>query len=1084
MNRTTEANEANEADVRNGKPLGKERATREKGEERATREKGDEKEHEIFYIKRRGIKRNQIDYSSDESVDNDNQVANDIEYVSDVENMQLNRDEDAYNSEDNGGSYIQEESNASDVFKIRVGDCKTFKKKMAARTKDDIGIIDDDNSSCGRMIKKPATGDVGELDVVAGKPKGKKSSTWEKDDIDNSGYDGGDFSMFSSFNEETHVGELDAVAGKPNGKKRATWDTREKDGIDNSGDDEGDCGSFDEETHVGEFDAVAGKPNRKKRATWEKDGIDNSGDDQDKDLSTDEESKTHSKQQKYRNPKLPRSFCIYLTREEWLSIAPSKSKPSKLRRGWTNIIYDKFHQKNSACVLNIKHHHVRKPLSRKRNSPYFVAQGTCSHENCAKYILTIKDIPTRGNITILVDRIGSVKHTAGVFKKRKCAGDKRVEAKREVKATAPSELYMARLADMSDTEIQAGNLTACQSRDVLKTISSEGNKTDRLHDDVFMELVTAHYLYRDTGLNSKIPGYIQNLSYEPFYVICFLEEQIHILRNACKDRNSVLCFDATGTGIVRPTESKKKIFYFSMVLKNEKGQPPLSVADMLSNSQSMPTITLFLMTVRRALSTIMGGRIPKLPHIETDWSWAMLQSSCLAANNMNISEYLRRVFAGNTDDLTPIHICSAHVIHRIAWKCAQNTKNKELKEYLVRFFCTLLVQTSLKGITSYLASICRVLLSEKETPEVNKHLKRLTAVDIDAEHDLGEHEVTEEYGIRKFKTMRQNSPYFAYFKDVLVKERKKVPKTTHGEDNPLFCSWFIDVLLKEYLPFVPLWTSMMLRVKEPEGEPRMTNNDIEQWMGQVKNRIWEKRSRIRPLWAIRKLHTSIKGRIRHKRITTNKDEMKSNKKRKLPLPKIHQKSQPKYFKKSKKQLPVKKIKPSTPEQDVTLLEETWERKTPRKKKPKYFKQAPAASKHEIESLPWSGFYKGVNVTNTCPLDNFLMAFHLILTRRKDIRDQIEQLDDSIGDGANACKNLLKVHKLFVKGAFQHGRYLWLTDVCGMAPENNTIDAWGTQSAIFTNYVVPIQEMNAESSCSNVDCTKQKRKMRYTDIILK
>ena len=178
----------------------------------------------------------------------------------------------------------------------------------------------------------------------------------------------------------------------------------------------------------------------------------------------------------------------------------------------------------------------------KRTRHILLLREPAAHEKCAEYKLTMKDIPTRGKITIVVDRIGPVKHTAGVFKKRKCAGDKRVEAKREVKATAPSELYMARLADMSDTEIQAGNLTTCQSRDVLKTISSEGNKTDRLHDDVFMELVTAHYLYRDTVVNNKIHGYIQKLSYEPFYVICFLEEQIHVLRDACKEPKKCTLF--------------------------------------------------------------------------------------------------------------------------------------------------------------------------------------------------------------------------------------------------------------------------------------------------------------------------------------------------------------------------------------------------------------------------------------------------------------------------------------------------------------------------------------------------------------
>ena len=62
------------------------------------------------------------------------------------------------------------------------------------------------------------------------------------------------------------------------------------------------------------------------------------------------------------------------------------------------------------------------------------------------------------------------------------------------------------------------------------------------------------------------------------------------------------------------------------------------------------------------------------------WSWSMIQSACLAANNMNVTQYLRVVYR-NEDKrahLTPIHICAAHVLYRTAWKCCKPAKVKRI----------------------------------------------------------------------------------------------------------------------------------------------------------------------------------------------------------------------------------------------------------------------------------------------------------------------------------------------------------------------------------------------------------------------
>ncbi len=100
----------------------------------------------------------------------------------------------------------------------------------------------------------------------------------------------------------------------------------------------------------------------------------------------------------------------------------------------------------------------------------------------------------------------------------------------------------------------------------------------------------------------------------------------------------------------------------------------------------MPTIAHFIPLVRQALAQIQRGRLPRLPQIETDFSWATLQAACMGANNMDISQYLECIYHENSRAVTPIHICPAHVIHCAAWKCAKQIRQKLKKEKMVRLF--------------------------------------------------------------------------------------------------------------------------------------------------------------------------------------------------------------------------------------------------------------------------------------------------------------------------------------------------------------------------------------------------------------
>ena len=62
-------------------------------------------------------------------------------------------------------------------------------------------------------------------------------------------------------------------------------------------------------------------------------------------------------------------------------------------------------------------------------------------------------------------------------------------------------------------------------------------------------------------------GYIQYLSYQPFVVINYTEEQINMLREACRKREAFLYFDASGLSMKRPYMLDKRIFIHMLVLR-------------------------------------------------------------------------------------------------------------------------------------------------------------------------------------------------------------------------------------------------------------------------------------------------------------------------------------------------------------------------------------------------------------------------------------------------------------------------------------------------------------------------------------
>ena len=95
---------------------------------------------------------------------------------------------------------------------------------------------------------------------------------------------------------------------------------------------------------------------------------------------------------------------FYLDKADWNAISYlDKDNKNHMKKGWTNVIADKFSEINSICVLKVKHFWFKKKGSRKLKSPFFQACAVCKLFNCCSVIFSIdNDFASFGDDVITV----------------------------------------------------------------------------------------------------------------------------------------------------------------------------------------------------------------------------------------------------------------------------------------------------------------------------------------------------------------------------------------------------------------------------------------------------------------------------------------------------------------------------------------------------------------------------------------------------------------------------------------------------------------------------------------------------------
>ncbi|KAK6165103.1 hypothetical protein SNE40_023662 [Patella caerulea] len=160
--------------------------------------------------------------------------------------------------------------------------------------------------------------------------------------------------------------------------------------------------------------------------------------------------------------------------------------------------------------------------------------------------------------------------------------------------------------------------------------------------------------------------------------------QLEIFHQHCGHGGGwVLYFDATEEVIGKLSDHPKRIYYYPLLIK-PLGEPPIPVAEKITYSHRTVDIAPFFLTLRRD-KNYLHLKSPNPSRIEIDFSWPFIHS---AWNNETLEDYLCKAYnciinEEIWDSKTKIHICSAHILHKLSSNVGNLCKDTGLTKFIL-----------------------------------------------------------------------------------------------------------------------------------------------------------------------------------------------------------------------------------------------------------------------------------------------------------------------------------------------------------------------------------------------------------------
>ena len=588
-----------------------------------------------------------------------------------------------------------------------------------------------------------------------------------------------------------------------------------------------------------------------------------------------------------------KSYQFVLTQNEWLSLYESK-RAVTLHREWTNVFNKNLLTFFPFCVLKFLYHRINLNFARI-NCPYFVAEAKCKFARCVSLRITIDRLPRFANQNLIVTVIANGTLSRQHFDNetshsRKLSGQARKLVAEELNYTLPSKYHYEQFDNTFNLTVAShGNMNSLKSADVIRKIQSEDASKCRFSDEMFQDVLITQKTYDSNIKGTVFNGYIQTISRNPFLIHFVTEEQIRLLKKIPSEKFT-LHLDATGSVIRKLDKTHKSSLYYALTIKHPFSKvSPIPLAEMISSDQTNVEITHFLLKWRYNVKKVLQKDITPT-HIEVDFSWPMLHSTCNAFNSQSLEIYLTNCWErldhsdSEVNSINSIiHICSAHIMHRFSYKLEKKSSlkpTKRTKRIIMYIMARLTSSTTLEDISQLFTALCMSCFSKLRYPETKLYITKLQdaiLLTVNNNDNTSEIEYLEELDEEMPNkqgdslTYKDKSPFGKHFQNIYNKcsnfiQNLSIKYMHHSfeENNELYLPDLPDFLATHYMPISPLWTGLMLGPILYPGkvDVTFTNSIAENWMRIVKISILQNETKLRPGDFIRKVREGISGRIK------------------------------------------------------------------------------------------------------------------------------------------------------------------------------------------------------------------------------
>ena len=289
----------------------------------------------------------------------------------------------------------------------------------------------------------------------------------------------------------------------------------------------------------------------------------------------------------------------------------------------------------------------------------------------------------------------------------------------------------------------------------------------------------------------------------------------------------------------------KRVLYYALVVRHPKeGNPPLPVAEMITNDQSAYSIRTFLERFRRDESLVFKGNVTIPRQLNSDYSKAIILAVLKEFNAETLNAFLARAFKilqrkAEVNDFKFMipHVGCSHfmaIMHRklkgiIKAKKEQMQPKNQDTWYRFNMYCvSLLVNArTLEEFDSILKHVATCLLNDHQTDSVHISFTWLWDMIHNMEKNVpefesnqqdvttGDHSESDE-GISNGNA--NGNPFIAHFEGIIeevllynteIDEDSMEEESITHDANRSYCPEFFN-FLKSYLHEMPLWSGVLL----------------------------------------------------------------------------------------------------------------------------------------------------------------------------------------------------------------------------------------------------------------------------------